>query len=109
MIMPYSYRRNYETLEDIEKEFDDIRKHSRPIGGCYDEVRLIRERAAKERQQYLEELEFRDQMAARPYEITVDLRNKYQIKQALKMMQAALENIETEEFKVPYDPSGFYV
>ena len=108
--MPYSYRRNYETLEDIEKEFNDIRRHSRPIvGGSYNEVRLLRERAARERQQYLEELEFRDQMESRPYELTVDLRNKYQIIQAMKMLQAALDNIETEEFKVPYDPSGYYV
>ena len=107
--MPYSYKHNYETLEDIEKEFSDVRRHSRPIGGCYDPVRLARERAAKERQQYLEELEFNDQMAARPSELTVDLRNKYQVKQAIAILQVTLEQLEKEEFKVPYDPSGFYV
>ena len=107
--MPYSYKHEYETLEDIEKEYNNIRRHSRRIGGTYDEVRLIRERAAKERQQYLEELEFRDQMAARPCELTVDLRNKYQIKQAIKTLQATLKELEEEEFKVPYDPTGYYV
>ena len=101
--MPYRYSRNYETMEDIDREF------SRPYGpktfpGCHLYARLERERAVRQREEYIKELEFRDQMAARDVTLNIDLRNKYEVKAAISYLQSVLESLEEEVFEIPYDP-----
>lgn len=109
--MPYKYKHEnrYETLEDIDKDYKNPYKHSAwLLPGTHNPVRLARENAARERQQFLEELEFRDQMSARCCTLNIDMRNKYEIISAIKMLTAALQELENEVFEVPFDPSGKY-
>lgn len=106
--MPYSYKHNYETQADIDKEYGDTRRHSRRIAGTFNEVRVMREEAARERQEYLERLEFEDQMAARNITLDIDTRNKYQLKSTIAMLQGMLDELEKEKFEVPYNPSKLY-
>lgn len=102
--MPYSYKHKYETQEDIDREYGDTRRHSRRIAGTFNEVRVLREEAARERQEYLETLDFEDQMAARNISLNVDARNKYQLKSTISMLQGMLDELEKENFEVPYNP-----
>lgn len=107
--MPYKYKHHYETVEDIEKEWNDVRKH--PVSTRYgvNKVKEIRLQIARDRERYLEELEFSDQMAARPLALNVDLRNKYSIMAAIRQLEAALDAIEHEVFEVPTPPPPMYL
>lgn len=104
--MPYKYSKRYETVDDIAREYN--RPYAPKVfPGTHLYDRVYREEAARYREQYLKELEFQDQMAARPFSFNIDMRNKYEIKNAIRVLQAALEEIENEEFIVPYDPMAF--
>lgn len=104
--MPYKYDRKYETVEDIAKEYN--RPYAPKVfPGTHLYDRVYREEAARRREQYLKELEFQDQMAARPFTLNIDMRNKYEIRNAIHVLQAALEELEKEEFVIPYDPNEF--
>lgn len=102
--MPYAYKYRYETLDDIREEYSHPYRRTPCIPGTYNPIREKREQAARDRQEYLERLEFEDQMAARNYTISVDLRNKYQVRTAIATLQAALKMLEDEVFEIPYDP-----
>ena len=105
--MPYKYKHDYETVEDIEKEYADVRKHPRWWGDRPGkEARL---RAARERQRYLENLEFADQMAPRIISLDVDLRNKYSVLRTIEMLQDVLKNLEEEVFEIPSPPPMGYI
>ena len=97
--MPYMFSDNYETEEDIEREYRDPYRHPK-----FSPVSPGKERrlhAARMRRKELEEMELRDQMQARVVNLNVDLRNKYQIKQAINILTTALEAAENEVYKIP--------
>lgn len=97
--MPYRFSDNYETEEDIEREYRDPYKHP-----SFSPVSTGKERrlhAARMRRKELEEMELRDQMQARVINLNVDLRNKYQIKQAINILTTALAAAENEVYKIP--------
>ena len=105
--MPYVYKHDYETEEDIRREYADVRKHPTWWGDRPGmEARL---RAARERRQYLEDLEFADQMAARVVNLNVDLRNRYSVQRTIEMLQHVLDNLEKEVFEVPSPPPCGYI
>ena len=103
--MPYVYDKHYETLEDIRREYNKPYA-PRTFGGCHLQSRIDRENMAREREEFLKYLDFRDQMAARVISLDcVDLRNKYSILGAIKFLQEELKNLEQEEFRVPFNPA----
>ena len=104
--MPFSYEKNYESLEDIDREYHQAYGPKRFPKTDHDGKRL-RDQSAIVREEYIKALDFRDQMACRNITLTIDLRNKYQIRNAINQLQAALDAIEKEEFKVPFDPSTY--
>lgn len=97
--MPYRFSDNYETEEDIEREYRDPYRH--PMFSPVDVGKERRLHAARMRRKELEEMELRDQMKARVVNLNVDLRNKYQIKQAINILTTALEAAENEVYKIP--------
>lgn len=97
--MPYRFSDNYETEEDIEREYRDPYRHPRFSPVDVGEERRLH--AARMRRKELEEMELRDQMQARVVNLNVDLRNKYQIKQAINILTTALEAAENEVYKIP--------
>lgn len=105
--MPYVYKHEYETVEDIEREYSDVRKH--PIWWGDRPGKEARLRAARERQRYLENLEFADQMAPRTVSLDVDLRNRYSVKRTIEMLQHVLDDLEQEVFEVPSPPPIGYI
>lgn len=97
--MPYKFSDNYETVEDIKKEYKDPYKHKRYSPAATGRDRRLYE--ARMREAELKEYELADQMEARYVTLSIDMRNKYQIKQAINMLTMALKSVENEVFEIP--------
>lgn len=105
--MPYKYRHPDE-MDSEEKIMRDRRKAYPTLPGCDHEVFYEREKRIRQKRDYLEMLEFQDQIKSRVMNFQVDLRNKYQIQNAIDILKAALITAENEVIEVPNNACDYY-
>ena len=99
--MAFKFKRDHESMEDIAKEYESNRGARWFPPGFTPTSRAFREDKVMERQEELDRLEFEQQTQPCFMNLNVDLRNKYQVKAAIKTLQSTLDELEKEDFNVP--------
>lgn len=113
--MFYTFSHQYETLEDIEKEYKDPYRHSaiKCPPGIMSPIRLKRERAAKARQSYIDHLQSEDRNevveATIAANVAAESGDITSAQEALERLQLAIARLKsTQTIEIPFDPSGYY-
>lgn len=113
--MFYRFSHPYETLEDIEKEYNDPYRHGamKYPPGTYSIIRLKRERAAKARQSYLDSLQTADKNevieATIAANVAAESGDIASAQEALERLQLAIARLKSNKtIEIPFDPGGYY-
>lgn len=100
--MPLRYKRHYETVEDIERNYCNEGHYPFPPGFT-SPGKAIRLEAAREREARLQYEEYKRRTA--PYIMTfnVDMNNEYDIRNTMELLQFRLKQLEDDPIIIP-DP-----